>query len=156
MGDNDNRLHPASGFVAACPKLTELTVVFPYPHCVKLTEAGVPLDPRRESAHSAISELAVACKALPDFDTFQIVRIPTVMPYLRGQGGWWEFDNHIPPVKPLGQALRGQTKDLKDWTTDCLKPGTGRRERKRRKTITLRVINFSPGDRSEWVEEYEV
>ena len=157
LSDNDTRLHPTSGFVAACPKLTELTVISIYPRYVRLNRVAVPLDPTRENAHSAISELVVACRALPDFDTFQIVRIPTATPYLIGWDGWMISDDHIPPIKRSERVLRGQTKDLRDWAIDCLKkPGTGSCKEKGRKEITLRVITFNPGDRSEGVEEYKM
>ena len=36
-----------------------------------------------------------------------------------------------------------QTKDLEDWTIDCLKPKTGCQEGGE-KRITLRVFGFSP------------
>ena len=156
-GENNDRLFPASGFVAACSKLIELTVISPYPRCIQLDEAEVPLDPTRKSVHSAISELVVACKALPDFNTFQIVRIPTVTPHLRGWNGWLKYDDHMPPKKQLVRALRGQTEDLSEWAMDHLKKsGPAHLEGKGRERTTLRVINLSPGNRSEWIEEYVV
>ena len=135
-----------------CLRLTELTVIYPYPHCVQLVEAGVMLDSTRSRAHSAISELVVACKALPDFDTFQIVRIPIGTPCLLSWGQRLKLDGHTPTAKHLEQALKGQTEDVRDWAMDYLKKsGTGRRE-----GATLRVIDFSPGNSPELVEEYEV
>ena len=49
----------------------------------------------------------VGDSALPDFDTFQIVRIPTATPYLIGWDGWMISDDHIPPIKRLERASRG-------------------------------------------------
>ena len=82
---------------------------------------------------------------------------PTATPYLRDCGGWLKYNNHLHPVKQFGRASKGQTKDPKDWVMDCLKnPGTGHREGKERKMITLRAVKFNPGYRSEGVEEYGV
>ena len=56
---------PPLVFVAACPRLTEREILH---------------DPAGK-ALSAISELVFACEPLPDFDTIQILRFPTLEPY---------------------------------------------------------------------------
>ena len=150
-----------SGFVAACPELAELTIVSPYPSGAQLTEAGVLLDPAGR-ARSAISEVVDACKALPDLDVLQLVRIPIVPPPLvcwcRQRG----CSSHMPSPEQWEQASEKQMKDLVEWTIDCLKePKVERRweeecqEEKEGKRTTLRVVKFGPGRRC--VEaEYEV
>ena len=58
------------GFVTACTKLTELTVIFS-----NVTEHGLCLPPV-ETASASTIEILVACKSLPDFETLQIVPFP--------------------------------------------------------------------------------
>jgi len=113
-----------SRFVAACPRLTELTVIYPHPGHSHTTGTGGPLD-RVGSARSAILELTIACKALPYFDTLQIVYFPGF------SMGW------------LRQSLREEVDGMKDLAMDCLrKPETGRQGREG-ETVTLRVIDLS-------------
>ena len=57
--------------------------------------------------HGHYGQTHLGDSALPDFDTFQIVRIPTATPYLIGWDGWMISDDHIPPIKRLEWALRG-------------------------------------------------
>lgn len=124
MGGNGDSLPPTSGFVAACPKLTELTVIYPHPDHSQTMGTGRLLD-RAGGARSAISELVIACKALPDFDTLQIVYSPGF------SMGWQE------------QALREEVDGIKDWTMECLrKSETGCRDGEGG-TITLKVIDLS-------------
>jgi hypothetical protein len=134
-----------SGYVAACPRLTELTVLCPFKQETEI----IPLD-IVESVRLAISELIDACKTLPDFNTLQIVYLTL----------------DLLPIYPIAalterrnQALRVQVKDVKDWAIDCLKkPKTGRGKKK----ATLRVIELMQhgcrtfGLDSVKVEEYEV
>ena len=143
--------------MAACPKLTELSIVYPY-H----SDGDVDLNTETssglvENVRSAILELANACKALPDFDTFQIVHfsLPDFAPSLDG------------PVMcdpaMLFYHLRDGLGTGKDLVINCLEePEMGRREGEGKKKTTVRVIELveksppilSPG--SAKVEEYEV
>ena len=108
--------------MAACPKLTELTIIAPYPHGAPDRETGIPFGPAGR-AHSAISELVVACKVLPYFDALQIVCIHK-------------------------HTSEQQMKLLMTWTIDCLKPKTGHREEEGGKRIVLMAVRFGPGCRS--------
>ena len=145
------------GLVAACPKLTELSIVYPY-----LSGGDVDLKTETsyhlvEKVHSATLELAKACKTLPDFDTFQIVhfdlpRFDEISEYGR------TYDPAI-----LFHDLRDGLGTGKDLVISCLKePETGRREGEGKKKTTVRVIELvegfppilSPG--SAKVEVYEV
>ena len=145
--------------MVACPRLTELTVTLPYLPGVQRVEMKILVDPSGR-ARSAISELAVACKVLPDFDTFQIVYSPLVPSPLLCHCGWGGCGSHMNPLEQQEQTLRTWTKDLDDWAIDCLKkPETGCREGEERKGITLRVFRFIPGHpchSSAMIEEREV
>ena len=120
-------------------------------------EWGIQLDPDGR-ARSAVSELVGACKALPDFDTLQIVRFPITPPPLACWCGR-NCSSHVPSREQWDRALAEQTKDLEGWSIDCLKqPRTGCLEGEGRKT-TFRVIQFSscyPTQSSVKVEEREV
>jgi hypothetical protein len=70
-------LPPTSGVVAACPWLTEFTIIC-HPDTIEDTEKGHPLDPVGR-VRSVTSELVNARKALPDFDTLQTTRFPPPM-----------------------------------------------------------------------------
>ena len=137
--------------------LTELTVIFPYLRCTRLTETGVLLDPTRESAQLAISELVAACKMLPDFHTFQIVCLLIIQSHMACWCGG-KCDKTIPwRMSQWDRSLREQAKGMKDFAIDCLKKaGIGYLEGERRKRTTLRIIQFSLGSHSEVVEECEV
>jgi len=112
--------------MAACPRLTELTVMYPHPDGAK--SKAVP---------SEMLELVNACKALPDFDTIQIVH------FLPGTGDRLEAIG-IPSAAPLNRTLREEVKGMRDSVADCLnKLETGRQKGGRRK-ITLRVIELNP------------
>jgi len=120
--------------VAACRRLTELTVIYPHPYDTPFSKTGAPLD-KVETARCATLGLVNACKELPDFDTIQIVyflprtnRGSIILPFSGQQS----------------QGLRGQVKGVTDLAIDCLKKlGTGGREGGGRKT-TMRVIELSP------------
>ena len=118
--------------MVACSRLTELTIISYHKY-----------DDQR-AANSKLSELVVACKTLPDFDTLQIVHIPVVPSFLECWGGG-------------EQIWRKRTRDTEDWVRDCLKePGAGRREGEERKRIELRVFGFSPRHSSAEIGEYVV
>ena len=103
-------------------------------------------------ARSAILDLVGACKALPDFDTLQIVRFPAIPPPLVCSCVWSVCNCRLPSTR----QLENQMKELEEWAMDCLKkPRPGCQEGEGRKT-TLRVIKFRPGRRSVKVEEREV
>lgn len=140
--------------MSACPNLTELTVVPPYPRGAQLTKTGILRDPTGR-ARSAILELIVASKALPDFNTFQIICFPVVLPVLLCWCGQGPCDSHDPSFGHWEQIPK---EDLEDRVIDHLKKQeTGCREGGGiQKRVTLRVIKFSPGSSFETVEEYEV
>ena len=142
--------------MTACPKLTELTVIAPYPDGAKLTETGILLDPAGR-AREAISELVVACKALPDFDTLQIVCYHFVPPRLACWCGWDECGRHRPSAERWEQALEKQTKYLERRAIECLKKSKmGCQEGKERKRVTLRVTEFSSSRCPVKIGEHEV
>jgi hypothetical protein len=145
-------LPPTLGFVVACPKLTELTIVYP---CLGDGEAetGHHLG-LSESVRFATLELVNACKALPDFDTFQIVHFP--LPSLDSS---WGPVRTYDPSEPFHELWRdlGSGEDL---VINCLKePETGCWEGEGKKKTTVRVITLVYGYYSKFhpeVEEYEV
>jgi hypothetical protein len=128
-------LSTTSGFVAVCPKLTELTAICPHPDTAEATETGYLLDPLG-SVRSATSELVNACKALPDFETFQIIH---------GCGLMYNNGADL-SVKQRRRALREHVEGAKDSAINCLKESeTGYREREGRKKTTVRVIELVAG-----------
>ena len=122
--------------MAACRRLTELTIIYPHPRDTPFSKTGAQLN-TVETACSATLELVNVCKELPDFETIQIVYfLPAVTP----DGGCVAR----PFLKQQNQALREQVKGVMDLAIDCLKePGTGCLEGEGRKT-TVRVIELSP------------
>ena len=91
---------------------------------------------------SVMLGVVAVCKTLPDCDTIQFVRFPIVP---RPRICLCDRENCyglIPSEEEWGR-VREQTKDLEDWTIDCLKPKTGCQEGGE-KRITLRVFGFSP------------
>jgi len=123
--------------VATCQRLTELTIIYPHLHNTSLWKTGDPLD-TVELAHSATLKLIKACKALPDFDTIQIVYFLSGHVLLRRR--------HVDLLssEQVSRALREQVKGVTDLAINCLKePGPGCREGEGRKT-TVRVIELSP------------
>ena len=143
--------------MAACPKLTELSIVYPY-H----SDGDVDLNTETsgglvENVRSAILELANTCKALPDFDTIQIVHFS-----LPGYDEILEYEMRYDPATMFYDLRRGLGTG-KDLVINCLEePETGRREGEGKKKTAVRVIELversppilSPG--SAKVEEYEV
>jgi hypothetical protein len=138
--------------VAACPKLTELTVIWPNLIPVQNTTPEYGFD-QVGRARSATSELVDACKALPDFDTFQIIH---------GYGSIYQsVDFDVRRQKLEG---RGYVDGVRDLAINCLKGReTGYREGEGRKKTMVRVIERVGGSLypifkldSVRVEEYEV
>ena len=136
--------------MAACPRLTELTVVSPCPYDAQHARTGVQLNSTGR-ARSAVSELVIACKALPDFETLQIVRFPWCAQGRSGPHGLfleqWEL------------ALEKQTKDLERQAIDCLKTlrmGFLEGEGRRIKVRTVKSRSRCIGQSSVEVEECEV
>ena len=78
QGDDDYRPPLPSGFVAACPRLTELTI-FPYPYSARIPGMEIMQD-QAGKAFSALLELVFAYRELPDFDTIQISCFPALEP----------------------------------------------------------------------------
>lgn len=131
--------------MAACPRLTELTAVFPYPHSTEPMETRILLDPAGR-ARSMISELIVACKALLEFDTLQIVHCPLVPSSLVCQCRWGGCGSRMHFSEQRQQTLGEKMKDLEDWAIECLKKSETRcQEGGERKKITLRAFRFSSG-----------
>ena len=126
--------------MAACPRLNELTVILPYSCGTEPLATRNLLDPAG-MARSAISELIAECKVLSNFNTLQIVRFPLVPSSLVCQCGWGGCGGRTHSSEQQEQESRKQTKDLEDWTIDCLK----KPERKERKRVALRVLSFSSG-----------
>ena len=142
-GEVEGLLFPLSGFVAACPRLTELTIIYPHPHDAQIAETGTLLDPVG-SARSATLELVNACKALPDFDTLQIVHFPSVTPLPMCGCGRVRYGSLGLSMEQRRQALKEEVRCLKDLARDCLKkPEAGCQDRAGRKKATLRVIELS-------------
>jgi hypothetical protein len=140
-----------SGFVAACPKPTELTIICHHPDKVWGLETGYSHDPVG-TVRSATSELVNACKALPDFDTFQIVH-----------GCGLDYGGEEPQVNRLRREYMKQVDGARDAAIRCLKePETGCREGEGRRKTALRVIGLVSGPSQSFymesvkVEEYEV
>ena len=131
--------------MAACPKLTELTIFYPRPSDTQVSEAGILIDPTK-SARTATLELVSACKALPDFDTLQIVHFPLVTPLPLCGCGRMRLTNQGPSLKQRTKALRDEVKGVKDWAIDCLRePGVGCQEKVKevgRKKTVVRIIEL--------------
>jgi len=131
------------GYVAALPRLTELSLLYPHPPGTLSAKGGVPLDVV-EAARSTVSELVDVCKGLPDFDTLQIVHFLPRLPPPSRVGG--SSRGHGPPfIEQRRQELREVVNDLRDWAMDCLrKSKTGCREGEGGKRTTIRVVELSP------------
>ena len=131
------------------------------PYDTRITETGILHDPAG-TALLAISELLVACEALPDFDTLQILHIPSP-PYRVCWCGLRGCDNLILHTKQWEQSRREQARRMKYFAIDCLRQSKiGRQEGKGRKRIMVRMVRlgvtlphpyYCPG--SVEVEEYE-
>ena len=136
-----------SGFVAACPKLTELTIFYPRPSDAKISEGGIPIHPA-ESARTATLELVNACRALPDFDTLQIVHFPLVAPLPLCGCGRARLANQGASMKQRKKALMDEVNGIKDLAVDCLREpeagcqeGEKEKEVERRKTV-VRIVEL--------------
>ena len=144
---------PTAGFVAECPKLTELSIVYP-----SLDDGDEDTRYRfylTERVRSATLELANACKALPDFDTFQIIHAP--LPVLRPEL-YMDYEMTRDPTLSFYE-LREELGSGKELVINCLKkPETECREGEGRKKTMVRVVELAEGHHpaSTKVEEYEV
>lgn len=127
---------PTSGSLAACPRLTELTIIYPHPDDTQFEAVETRLD-MVGTACSAMRELVNACKALPDFNTVQIVHfLPGAADRLEAIG--------LPSRELTSQALREEVKGMKDSAIDCLNGPEKRCQKgEKGKKITLRVIELS-------------
>lgn len=98
------------------------------------------------------------CKALPDFGTFQIVRLPITPSRLVCWCGRGKLcDDPTPSSEQWEEALGKQTRHLGEWAINCLKkPETGCREEEGKKRTTLRTIEYGPGYCSVKIEEHVV
>jgi len=89
-------------------------------------------------------ELTNACKALPNFGTFQIVRLSLNTPLPTREHQSWRCRNRWAFMERQKPVLKEQMEDVKDWAIDCLKePETGSREAERTQKTTLRIIELS-------------
>jgi len=87
-----------------------------------------------------MSELVIACKALPDFETLQILYFPTAPPHPICWCG-----HHGPSREQWEQALREQGEIIKDLAMDCLKAQKMEcQEEEGRKRTTVRVVKLTP------------
>ena len=140
-----------------CPRLTELTVIFPHLTWARGME-GKFLSDQAERACYAISDLMDACKALPDFDTFQIARFPIIPPRIICQCRWPYTNCYCFPPERSERALEKNMRSLDEWAIDCLKwPRNG--EAGGRKRTTFRTIRFGssfPSRSSVEIYEYGV
>ena len=116
--------------MAAFPKLTELTIIYPDPLDSHQT-------PGAGTTHSEVSKLIIACRGLPDFDMLQIVHLPSPTPSLLCDCKMGMRGCHKPSKEQLDQT-REEMRGLKKWAVQCLKSEAGR------KKSTLRVIELGP------------
>lgn len=142
-----------------CPKLAELTVIYPLPGRIKKTEHG-PLSATAELAYTAIAEIVDACNALPNFDTLQIVHLfrdnsslPSVL-----TGNWREVYSSY----ELKRYFKEEVEAVKDMAVGALGKGGERGK------VIVRVIElgwdhrfklawlFRRTIRSVNIEEYKV
>ena len=128
----------------ACPRLTELTLIYPHPDGPPLTPGkGIPTDVVG-TARSVTPELVNACKALPDFDTLQIVHLLLNTPPSTCTE-WWMRSDRLSALNRRRRTLREQVEGVKDLAVDCLEKSTpGRLEGEGRKRVTLRVVELTP------------
>jgi hypothetical protein len=144
-------LSPTLGFVTACPKLTELTIISPHPDTIEDLETGYFHDPVG-IVRFATSELVNACKLLPDFDTLRIVH-----------GCGLDYGGEELHVKQLQREYMEHVNAARDMAISCLKgTGMGHREGEGRRKTTVRVVELVAGPAQNFymesvrVEEYEV
>lgn len=128
--------------MTALPRLTELTLVFPFPDPNLVPNTGVPSD-TIGAIRSTILGLIGACKTLPDFDTLQIA-------YFHGEDfcdvayGYLPMGDEISPsMYQLQRTLMDRVNAVKELAVDCLKrQERGCHEGEGRKKTTLRVIEL--------------
>ena len=126
--------------MAALPRLTELTLLYPHPYDTHVTKTGIPLD-RDGIIRSATLEHLNACRVLPDFDTLQIVYFILGEPIFLCGG----MRVSLPPTDQEKWALREQVKGVKDLAVDSLKKvKAGCWEGEGRKKTIMRVIELDP------------
>ena len=83
-----------------------------------------------------MSELAIACKTLPEFDTLQILYYPTPSPHPICWCG-----HHGPSKEQWEQALGEYAEAVKDSAIISLK--TGRQEEEGRKGAAVKVVRLA-------------
>lgn len=140
-----------SGFATACPKLTELTVIYS-----SVTEHRVVFAP---VGAAAVFEIVTACKTLPDFDTLQIVHFPSALPMPGASTRELYLKQTVSQLKRQRELARGRVRFIKEAAMIRLRQeGEGGT----RKKTTVRVIELR-SDHPERivldsveVEEYEV
>ena len=143
--------------MAAFPRLTELTLIYPHFQDASVTKLRIMFATVR-TARSAAVELVDACKMLPDFDTLQTVLYAPSLRSVEALGG----GNGL-----ISVGRKEQVGIVKDWAMECLKRAKpGCQGGDGRKKATLRVIVLSPYRPAarfyvnfagvEKVEEYEV
>ena len=120
--------------MAALPRLTELTLLYPHPYDTLAMKTVMPLN-RDGIIRSATLELLNACRALPDFNALQIVYlISDETRFLCGTRV------SLPATDQQKRALRKQVKDL---AVDSLKKAkAGCWEGEGRNKTTMRVIEL--------------
>ena len=124
-------------------RLTELTLIYPHPYDYPIMETGTQLY-TAQTVRSATSELVNACKALPDFDTLQIVHFLLNDNLPISYDGATGYSN-VPCTNERKQQLRERVKGVKDLAIDSLEKAKAEcREREREKKTMLRVIELSP------------
>ena len=103
----------------------------PHPHVTPGVETG--------AVHSATPELVYACRALPDFDTLQIVHV------LLGESVLLcgSMRVTLTPTDQREQALREQMKGVRDLALESLRKAKNEGCWGGRK-VGLRVIELSP------------
>ena len=151
--------------MAACPRLTELTLIYPHPDDTLVSETGLPLDVVKTTC-SAAMDLVTACKSLPDLDTIQIVHFVGREQYPPARRHGLGSDSPA-AMEQRRRQLRARVEGVKDSVIDCLKKlKRGSQEGEGRRRTTLRVIELDtyrlPGElyldsmKVEKVEECEV
>ena len=129
---------PLPGFVAACSRLTELTLLFPNgpESWVIRSQDGV--------ASAAVLDVVTTCKALPNLDTIQIVYFPCEVPDIfRGSDGRW-YDVGADPVWGfIREKLRHWTDTgvIRSRQSECGE-GEGEGEGESGKKTTLRLVEL--------------
>ena len=118
--------------MVALTRLTELTLMHPHPH----VSPGV----ETETVHSATLELVRACRALPEFDTLQIVHALLGESVLLCGG----MRVTLTPTEQRKQALREQMKGVRDLALESLRDVKRAGCWEGRRKVVLRVIELSP------------